>query len=176
MVLRWKKCITEWKNKLSELNYKNQVKAINTKVIPVAAYPTNISKFTQSELTELDQVIKKEFQHARTTSKHWTILHEKKRLGGRFKSLKEVYEETRLGGGVICLCQIKGGSRKLGNEKKRKTTNSIKNKIILIMQIKDKTVQFEGEDMKLEGKKLEKELKLTWTQVKDCLKKGSEEK
>ena len=64
----------------------------------------------------------------------------------------------------------------LERKKKRKTTNSIKNKIILIMQIKDKTVQSEGEDMKLEGKKLEKELKLTWTQVKDCLKKGSEEK
>ena len=43
------------------------------------------------------------------------------------------------------------------------------------MQTKGKTVQFEGEDMKKEGKILEKEFKLTWT-VKECFKKGSEKK
>ena len=37
----------------TELNDKNLVKAINAKVIPVAAYPMNVCKFTQSELTEL---------------------------------------------------------------------------------------------------------------------------
>ena len=43
----------------TELNDKNLVKAINTKVILVAAYPMNVCEFTQSELTELDQVIKR---------------------------------------------------------------------------------------------------------------------
>ena len=43
----------------TELNDKNQVKAINTKVIPVAAFAMNICKFTQSEHTDLDQVIKR---------------------------------------------------------------------------------------------------------------------
>ena len=43
------------------------------------------------------------------------------------------------------------------------------------MQTKGKTVQFE-EDMKLEGKILEKEFKLTWTQVKECFKKSSRKK
>ena len=38
----------------TELNDKNLVKPINTKVIPVAAYPMNVCKFTQSELAELD--------------------------------------------------------------------------------------------------------------------------
>ena len=42
----------------TELNDKNLVKAINTKVIPVAAYSMNVCKFTQFELMELDQVIK----------------------------------------------------------------------------------------------------------------------
>ena len=46
----------------TELNYKNLVKAINTKVIPVINYPMNVCKFTQSELTELDQVIKRELR------------------------------------------------------------------------------------------------------------------
>ena len=42
----------------TELNDKNLVKAINTKVIMIAAYPMNVYKFTQSDLTELDQVMK----------------------------------------------------------------------------------------------------------------------
>ena len=42
----------------TELNGKNMVKAINMNVIPTS--PMNVSKFTQSELTELDQVIKRD--------------------------------------------------------------------------------------------------------------------
>ena len=38
----------------TELNDVNLVHAINTKVIPVAAYPMNICKFTDGELLELD--------------------------------------------------------------------------------------------------------------------------
>ena len=57
----------------TELNDKNLVKAINTKVMPVAAYPMNVCKFTQSELTELEQVIKRDLRKnnilARTTGK-----------------------------------------------------------------------------------------------------------
>ena len=44
------------------------------------------------------------------------------------------------------------------------------------MQTKDKTVQFEGEDTKLEGKMLDREFKLIWKQVKKCFKEGSEGK
>ena len=45
-----------------ELNDQSLVKAINTKVIPVAAYSMNVCKFTQSELMELDQVIKRDLR------------------------------------------------------------------------------------------------------------------
>ena len=45
-----------------ELNDQSLVKAINTKVIPIAAYSMNVCKFTQSELTELDQVIKRDLR------------------------------------------------------------------------------------------------------------------
>ena len=43
----------------TELNDKNLIRAINTKVIPVAAYPMNVCRFTKMELTELDQIIKR---------------------------------------------------------------------------------------------------------------------
>ena len=36
--------------------------AINTKVIPLVAYPINICKFTDRELKELDQVMKQELR------------------------------------------------------------------------------------------------------------------
>ena len=44
------------------------------------------------------------------------------------------------------------------------------------MQTKGKTLQFEGEDTKLKRKYWKKEFKLTWKQVKECFKKGIEEK
>ena len=46
----------------TELNDVNLVHAINTKVIPVAAYSMNIRKFTDGELKELDQVIKRDLR------------------------------------------------------------------------------------------------------------------
>ena len=46
----------------TELNDKNLIKAINNKVIPVAAYPMNVCKFTKAELNELDLVIKRKLR------------------------------------------------------------------------------------------------------------------
>ena len=46
----------------TELNDVNLVRAINTKVIPVAAYPMNVCKFNIGELKELDQVTKHELR------------------------------------------------------------------------------------------------------------------
>ena len=45
----------------TKLNDKNLVKVIpiNKKVIPIAAYPVNVCKFTQSELMELEKSSKK---------------------------------------------------------------------------------------------------------------------
>ena len=46
----------------TELNDVNLVHAINTKVIPVAAYPMNVFKFNGGELKELEQVIQLELR------------------------------------------------------------------------------------------------------------------
>ena len=46
----------------TELNDINLVRAINTKVIPVAAYLMNVCKFNGEELKELDQVTKRELR------------------------------------------------------------------------------------------------------------------
>ena len=69
----------------TELNYKNLVKAINTKVIPVINYPMNVCKFTQSELTELDQVIKRELRKNNMLGRQASDerLYMKRKDGGR---------------------------------------------------------------------------------------------
>ena len=53
----------------TELNDINLVRAIDVKVIPVAAYPMNVYKFSIGELKELDQVIKWEMRSSNILGK-----------------------------------------------------------------------------------------------------------
>ena len=90
----------------TELNVKNLVKVINTKVIPVAAYPVNVCKFTQPELMELDQVIKRNLRKNNMLGRQAS--HERLHLKGNngeggVKSLREVDEKTRLRVGCYIL-------------------------------------------------------------------------
>ena len=163
----------------TELDEKNLVKATNTEVIAVAAYSMNVCKFTQSELMDLDQVIKSDLR--KNNMLGWQAsnerLHMKRKDGGRgLKSLREIYEVTRL---RIRCCMFVSDNRwikKAWKQETRKECNSIKDEIILTMQTKGKTAQFEGEDMTLEVKILDREFKPICKQVKKCFKKDSEEK
>ena len=87
------------------------------------------------------------------------------------KSLREVYEETRLRVGCYMFVSDNRWIKEAWKQEKRNECNSIKDEIILKMQTKGKTVQFEGEDMKLEGKILDREFKRIWKQVKNGSKK-----
>ena len=58
----------------------------------------------------------------------------------------------------------------------RKECNSIKDEIILTMQTKGKTIQFEGEDLKIRGKNIGQRIQTNMESSKKCSKKGSEEK
>ena len=160
----------------TELNDKNLVKAINTKVKPVAAYPMNVCKF---EFTELDQVIKRDLRKNNMLGRQTSDerLYMKRKDGGRgLKSLKEVYEETRLRVGSYIFVSNNRWIKEAWKQEARKISNAIKDEIILTMQTKGKTIQFEGEDIKLEEKILDREFKPIWKQVKKWFKKGSEEK
>ena len=82
----------------TELNYVHLVRAINTKVIPVAAYPISVCKFTAGELKELDQVIKCELTSKNMLGKKSSDerLYLRREDGGRgIKCLKDIYKETR---------------------------------------------------------------------------------
>ena len=82
-----------------ELYDKNLFKAINSRVIPVAAYLINLCTFTKKQLQQLDKIIKKILRdnsmHERQGSDE--RLYMRKENGGRgLKSLKDVYEETKV--------------------------------------------------------------------------------
>ena len=82
----------------TELNDVNLVRAINTKVIPVAAYSMNVCKFTDGELKELDQVIKREVRlknmlGKQSSNERLYLIREDDGRG--IKSLRDIYKETR---------------------------------------------------------------------------------
>ena len=97
----------------TELNDINLVRAINAKVIPVAAYLMNVcGKFSNVELKELDQVIKREVRSSNILGKQGSYerLYLKREDGGRgIKSMRDVYQETRLRVAYYMACrQIAG--------------------------------------------------------------------
>ena len=80
------------------LNDQNLMKAINSRVIPVAGYVMNVCHLGKNELDELDKLVKnvlrREGFHGRQSSDE--RLYTKRTEGGRgLKSFKEVYDETR---------------------------------------------------------------------------------
>ena len=80
------------------LNDQNLMKAINSRVIPVAGYVMNVCHLGKNELDELDKLVKnvlrREGFHGRQSSDE--RLYAKRTEGGRgLKSFKEVYDETR---------------------------------------------------------------------------------
>ena len=83
----------------TELYERNMIKAINTRVIPVASYVMNVCQFNRKQLDELDKVVKKELRdknmHGRQASDERLYL--RREDGGRgLKSMKDVYEETKI--------------------------------------------------------------------------------
>ena len=87
----------------TESNDKNLTKAINTKLVPVVAYPMNVCKFTKAKLNELDLVTKREVRKCDMLGRQSNdkIPYLKKNSGGRgLKSLRNVFDEARLR--VVC--------------------------------------------------------------------------
>jgi len=82
----------------TKLSDKNLMKAINSHVLPVAGYIMNVCKISETDLTELDMIIKRKLRgkmaHGRICSDERLYMH--RRNGGRgLKSLREIYRETK---------------------------------------------------------------------------------
>ena len=82
-----------------ELYDKNLIKAINTRVLPVAMYPMNVCRMNEAELNELDMIVKRALRgknmHGRQSSDEGLYLT--RNLGGRgLKCLRDMCMETKI--------------------------------------------------------------------------------
>ena len=82
----------------SELNDENLIQVINSKVIPVAAYPMNVCKMTKGELNELDQIaiVKRELRN--------------NNMLGKQASDERLYLKRDQSGNERCVCKDKNKS------------------------------------------------------------------
>ena len=130
----------------TELNNVNLVRAINTKLIPVAAYPMNVCKFTDGELKELDQVIKRELRSKNMLGKQSSNnrLYLIREDGGKgIKSLKDIYKETRLRVACYLTCLENKWIKAAWRRENIKEENSIVEEAMKTMGDVEVEIQFE---------------------------------
>ena len=165
----------------TELNDENLIKAINIKVIPVAAYVVNIWKFNVSELKELNQIIKRKLRGRSMLGRQasYERLYLKREKGGRgLKSMMDVYKETRLR--VACY-MAKSTNRWIEVAWMRETMkeeNAIVMESIKTMEEVGVRLRFEDDSIRLDEEVIEaeREYKATWRKVKISLQKATEAK
>ena len=86
-----------------ELYDKNLVTAINTRIVPIVGYAIYIIKFTKTELTELDMILKRILRLNKMLGlqSRDKILYLPRKVGGRvLKNFRIVYEETKIR--IVC--------------------------------------------------------------------------
>ena len=165
----------------TELNDENLIKAINIKVIPVAAYVMNICKFNVSELKELNQIIKRKLRGRSMLERQASDerLYLKREKGGRgLKSMMDVYKETRLR--VACY-MAKSTNRWIEAAWMRETMkeeNAIVMESIKTMEEVGVRLRFEDDSIRLDEEVIEaeREYKATWRKVKISVQKATEAK
>ena len=163
----------------TELNDANLIRAINEKVIPVAAYPMNVCQFNKGELMELDQVVQRELRSRNMLGRQESDerLYLKREDGGReLKSMRDVYKETRLR--VTCY-MAKSTNEWIKVTWKRETLqdeNSMIDEMVATMAQLGADIQFEDNAVKVGGELIDAEWKPTWKKVKESFKKGMRSK
>ena len=90
-----------------ELYDKNLMRAINCRVIPVAAYAMNVCPFTQKKLYDVDMLVKDILRNRGMLGQQTSDerLYLKRQDGGRgLKSLRQVYKETKVRVATYMVC------------------------------------------------------------------------
>ena len=132
----------------TELNNNNLIKAINTKVILVAAYPMIVCKFTKEELNKLDLDLKRKL---RMCNMLW-----RQSSGYRgLKSLRKDFIETRLG---VAWCIINSSNKWIKVAWKRELLKESKDEAIISMHAVSTAIDFFKEEcILLDEERIEKD-------------------
>ena len=159
----------------TKLNDVNLMCAINTKVIPAAAYPMNVCKFTDGELKELDQVIKHELRLKNVLGKKSSDgrLYIIREDGGRgIKSLKDIYKEARLRAACYMACSENKWISVAWRRENTMEGNSIVEEAMKAMEDVAVEIQFEKGNIQIDGELINGGCKPAWKRLKEKLKKG----
>ena len=129
----------------TKLNDVNLIHAIKKNVIPVAAYSMNVCKFTDEELKELGQVIKREqisknmFGKESNNERLYLIRED----GGRgIKSLRDIYKETKLRVTCYMACLQNKWIKAAQRGENTKKENSLVEEAIKTMEDVEAKIQF----------------------------------
>ena len=163
----------------TELNDMNLECAINTKMIPVAAYPMNVYKLTDGELKEMDQVIKRDLRSKNMLGKQSSNerLYLIREDGGRgIKLVKYIYKETRLTVACDMACLENKWIKALQRRENIKEENSIVDEAMKTMKDVEVEIQFEDGNIRIDGALIEEGWKSAWEKLKEKLKQGMKKK
>ena len=163
----------------TQLNDVNLIRAINTKVIPAAAYPMNVCKFSKGELNELDQIVKKELRMKKMFGRQSSDerLYLKREDGGRgLKSMRDTYEETRLRVACYMACSDNKWISATWRREILKEENSISDEAIKTMDDVGVTIQFEEKNIRINEDIINGGWKPAWKRLKEKLKAGHKNK
>ena len=156
------------------LNDQNLMKAINSRVIPVAGYVMNVCHLGKNELDELDKLVKnvlrREGFHGRQSSDE--RLYTKRTEGGRgLKSFKEVYDETRTRVACYMATSTNEWIAAAWRNEIRKEQTSLKREVERIMRDVNTIVSFDEGSIAI-GEEKCTDWKDGWTNLKKILNEG----
>ena len=156
------------------LNDQNLMKAINSRVIPVAGYVMNVCHLGKNELDELDKLVKnvlrREGFHGRQSSDE--RLYTKRTEGGRgLKSFKEVYDETRTRVACYMATSTNEWIAAAWRNEIRKEQTSLKREVERIMRDVNTIVSFDEGSIAI-GEEKCTDWKNGWTNLKKILNEG----
>ena len=158
-----------------ELYDKNLMQAINTIVVPVVAYAMNIVKFTKTDLTELDMIVKRVLREKRMHAMQCSDerLYLPREMGGRgLKSFKTVYEETKV---RIACYMCKSNDAAIINTWERelnKENYSLPKEITTIYREIGHELSFVFDDVVMDGEVVEGGYEEVYRILKKIYKKG----
>ena len=135
----------------------------------------NVCKFSNGELKELDQVIKREMRSSNILGKQGSDerLYLKREDGGRgIKSMRDVYQETRLRVAYYMACSTNSWIRAAWRREMMKEENATVTEAVKIMEDVGVRIQFEEGSILIDGEVTEGGWKPAWRSLKEKRKKG----
>ena len=156
------------------LNDENLVKAINSRVVPVAGYVMNICNLGKGDIEELDKIVKttlrKQGFHGKQASDE--RLYGRREEGGRgLKSFTEVYDETKVRVACYMVTSNNDWIKVSWRNEYMKEQTSLKRVAEEVMRSVKAQVEFNAGEIKI-GNENYMDWKVAWKKLKNMIREG----